>query len=330
MIFKSYLVEKNINIIKKNLILLHGENIGLHNDFKNAIKLNYKETEIIRFTQEEVIKNPNQFFSEINNRSLFETKKVYLLDQANDKILELIKNIEKNLDQQKFYIFAGVLEKKSKLRNYFEKSEHTASVACYSDNEINIKKIVQEKLKHFEGLTDQNINIIIDSCNLDRVKLNNEIDKIIAYFTDKRLENNDLEKLLNIKVNEDFNLLKDEAFNGNKIKTNKLLGDTEMDEEKNILYLSIINQRLNKLAQANELTKTNNLENAISIIKPPIFWKDKNVFIMQTKKWGSNKIKTILDKTYNLEIEIKSNAMVNKKILMKKLLIDICELANAS
>jgi DNA polymerase III delta subunit len=65
------------------------------------------------------------------------------------------------------------------------------------------------------------------------------------------------------------------------------------------------------------------------MIKPPIFWKDKPHFIKQIKKWNLNKIKNILKKTYNLEIEIKSNASINKNVLLKKLIIDICMLANA-
>ena len=64
------------------------------------------------------------------------------------------------------------------------------------------------------------------------------------------------------------------------------------------------------------------------MIKPPIFWKDKPI-LKQAKKWNSNKIKNF-KKTYNLEIEIKSNLIINKNILIKKLLVDICELANAS
>ena len=65
------------------------------------------------------------------------------------------------------------------------------------------------------------------------------------------------------------------------------------------------------------------------MLKPPIFWKDKDVFMNQAKKWKSDKIKNILNETYKLEIEIKSNAMLNKNVLLKKLLIDICTLANA-
>ena len=40
MLFKSYVVEKNINIINQSLILFYGENIGLKNYFKNTLKKN--------------------------------------------------------------------------------------------------------------------------------------------------------------------------------------------------------------------------------------------------------------------------------------------------
>ena len=134
--------------------------------------------------------------------------------------------------------------------------------------------------------------------------------------------------MLDTNLNADFNLLKDEALNGNKTGTNKLLSDTIMDTEKNILYLSIINQRLNKLADATSLTKGTSIEKAIDMMKPPIFWKDKPIFMMQAKKWNMNKIKSILEKTYNLEIKIKSDPAIDKNILMKKLLVDICVQAN--
>ena len=135
---------------------------------------------------------------------------------------------------------------------------------------------------------------------------------------------------MNIKVNENFSTLKDEALIGNKAKTNKLLSDTIMESDKNILYLSLINQRLMKLLEIAKITKTTNIENAINNIKPPIFWKDKTTFLTQANKWNLNKIRKVLNQTYSLELEIKSNSSVNHSLLMKKLLVDICDLANAS
>ena len=37
MIYKSFLVEQNLDILKNNLILFYGENYGLINLFKNKI-----------------------------------------------------------------------------------------------------------------------------------------------------------------------------------------------------------------------------------------------------------------------------------------------------
>ena len=75
--------------------------------------------------------------------------------------------------------------------------------------------------------------------------------------------------------------------------------------------------------------KNAGLEKSINSLKPPIFWKDKENFTVQARKWGQKKIKYILDKSYNLEINIKSNSIINKNILFKKLLVDICHMANS-
>ena len=133
-----------------------------------------------------------------------------------------------------------------------------------------------------------------------------------------------------MRVNDDFNNLKDEALKGNKIQTNRLISDTIMNNEKNILYLNIINQRLTKLYQICELNnKKNNIEKVVNDIKPPIFWKDKPTIIMQAKKWNKSKISNVLKKTYNLETNLKSNSSINHQVLIKKLVVDICEIANA-
>jgi DNA polymerase-3 subunit delta len=330
MIYKSYLIEQSNVVLDKKIFLFFGENLGLKNDLKNKIKLSNKKAEILHFNQDEIIKNDNIIFNEINNISLFEKEKIIFIEQVDDKILEIIKEICEKFNDQKIYLFSNILEKKSKIRSYFEKSDKCGAVACYADNEIGIRKIILNKLKGYSGLSPQIINLIIENSNLDRIKLNNELEKIVTYFQNKKIEYEKLEILLDIKINDNFNNLKDEALIGNKLRTNKLLSDTIIDSEKNIFYLTLINQRLNRLKDAINLSEETNLEDAISKIKPPVFWKDKPNFMIQTKKWNTKKIKKILNKTYDLEIEIKSNSSINKNILIKKLIVDVCLLANAS
>ena len=124
--------------------------------------------------------------------------------------------------------------------------------------------------------------------------------------------------------------MKDEAINGNKINTNKLLDITTIDVDKSIYYIALLNQRLNKLKEIFNLKKESNLETTVNNLKPPIFWKDKPIIIEQMKKWNLKNINEALDNTYKHEIFIKKNSNVDKRIMVKKLVLDICNLANAS
>ncbi len=329
MIYKSYLIEQNFNLIKEKIVLFYGENLGLKGDFKNKIKISSKNSQIVNLLQEDIIKNEKSFFNELLNFSLFENKKIFFINNSTDKILPIIQKIDLENFDQSIFLFSDILEKKSKLRNYFEKTKFTGIVPCYEDNSASLKKIIIERLSGFSNLTPENINIILENCSMSRLKLNNELDKIIIFFKDKKINTHNLQDLLNENENENFNDLKDEALNGNKSKTNKLISDTFLDNEKTFLYLNLINQRLNKLVEIHKLTEKNSLDIAINNCKPPIFWKDKPNILLQSKKWKIEKIRESLNKIYSLEIKIKSSSFTNNKMLIKKLLVDLCHTANA-
>ncbi len=332
MIYKSYQVEQNFNKINLNCFLFYGENLGLKIFFKNKIRKDNENCEFLIFDQEDIIKNNNVFFNEITNISLFQKEKIFFVNNVNDKFFEIFKKIEEFKTEQKIILFSDLLEKKSKLRNFFEKSSNSAIIPCYADNEISIRKIILHSLKGYQGLNIDNINLLIDNCNLDRIRLENEIGKIKSFFQDQKIDTDNLEKLLNTKINEDFNSLKNQALIGNKEKTNKLLSNTVLEPEKNIYYLNLINQRLSKIYEilnVKEKNKDTDLENIVNDIKPPIFWKDKPPLLAQLKKWSKDKVKYVLNKTYNAEIQIKSSSLIDKNIIMKKLIVDICKLANS-
>ena len=328
MIYKSIILEQNINSINEKITLFFGVNLGLKNDLKVKIIQHNENSEILRYSQDELLKDKLLFINEIRNISLFEKNKIFFVENVNDKLLELIQEVEDVLSDRKIFLFADTLDKKSKLRSYIEKSKNCACVPCYEDNEISLKKLINTRLKGYSGLSTYNINLIIDHTNLDRSKLNNELNKIISCFANKNITTEKLEVLLNAKTNTDFNKLRDEAFLGNKINTNKLLAQTGMDSEKNIFYLNIINQRLEKLLQIYN-TDNSKIEEAISSLKPPIFWKDKPSLTIQAKKWDKSKVQKMLNFTFDLEKKIKTNSLIEKNILIKKLLIDICSVANA-
>lgn len=328
MIYKSFLIENKINSLNKRILFFYGENLGLKNNFKEEIKNSNKNLKILKYVQEEILKDLTNIEAEINNLSLFDDKKIIFIENANDKILDFIKSIPENLTNCEISIFAGNLDKRSKLREFFEKSKNDVCVPCYEDNELTIKKIILKELTGFEGLNTENIQIILQNSNLDRIKLYNELRKIKHFFTDKKLKTKELSLLQDEMINDNFSRLNDEALKGNKIATNKLLSETILDQDKYIYYLNSINVKLRRIYEINKIKK-GSLEQSINELKPPVFWKDKPNLTAQARIWSITKIKEALNKTYKLEILIKSNSLIDKKNLIKKTIVDLCQIANA-
>ena len=304
----------------------------MRDDFKEKIKKNNPTFEIINLFQEEVINNKNLLFDTINNTSLFNSKKLIFLHEVSDKIFrELEECTEKKIEDIKIFVLANILDKKSKLRNYFEKNKYLAALPCYKDNERTLFQNITEKLKGYEGLTPELINIIIKNSNLDRSIINNEIFKIKSFFLKKKINKKELNILLNIKITDDFGLVRDASLLGNKIKVNQLIGEIDFLPEDTFFFLNQISNRITKLLEIKHINQSiNDHELAIETIKPKIFWKDKPIYLEQLKKWKPDELKTILNDVGNLELLMKKNSQVKNDILLKSLLVNICELANVS
>ena len=153
MIHKSYLIENNFNLIQNKIALFYGENIGLQNDFKEIIRRLNKHNKILNYDQDEILNSSDYLFEELNNQSLFEEIKIIIINNANDKILEIIKEAKKIIKDNKIYLFGNLLDKKSKIRNFFEKENNLDLIPCYRDSEINLKKLTETQLKNIKGLS---------------------------------------------------------------------------------------------------------------------------------------------------------------------------------
>ena len=106
------------------------------------------------------------------------------------------------------------------------------------------------------------------------------------------------------------------------------MSETVLEDEKAIYYLTLINQRIDKLYQVKK-NKNLEIEAAINNLKPPLFWKDKPRFIIQAKKWNKERLRKLLERTYNIEKLMKTNSSINKQIILKELIVNICNSANA-
>ena len=333
MILKSYLLEQNISLINKYFInLIYGENIGMKDDIKDQIKIYFKSYEKILFTQDEILKKKDILTEQVENTSLFSSKKIIFINEVTDKIKDIIYDIgQKPKEDLKIFLFAQTLEKKSTLRKNFEKDNTQGIIACYQDNEKTLGEYTRRKLKDYSGVTQQIINFLIKNCNLDRKTLSNEIDKIKCLFIDKKINTDKLPELLNNNNNLDFNSVRDACFNADKNNLNENLGNIVLQNENAYFYLSVLSNRIEKLINLNyELKKEKNIEKAIDKIKPPIFWKDKPTFYRQIRRWNSEKLEQARRILFDAEIQLKVNANLNNNTLIKNLIINLYQKASST
>tara|TARA_A100001011_G_scaffold380854_1_gene448670 strand:+ start:6604 stop:7605 length:1002 start_codon:yes stop_codon:yes gene_type:complete len=326
MIFKSFEVENNIEkILKFKFILLYGENIGLKEVLKKKIiNSNYK-ADIINLYQEDQTKNKNVLITEVKNVSLFVQKKIIIVNQINEKIIAEVESLLDCKEDVGIILIGDLLDKKSKLRNLFEKASNLAIVPCYNDNDITLRKLVQNELKDFKNLNSNTLNMILSYSNLNRKTILNNLDKIKSFFDKKELSEVSLEILLNSDRNEMFENIRDAALDGNKAKLNHLFSNFAFSNEESFLYINMINYRLIKLLEIHKQNEKNNDFNVtISKMRPPIFWKDKPVFHRLLKRWDISSVIDALRYLGQTEEKLKKNSNFNNLTMVKNSITNIC------
>jgi len=334
MILKSYIVEQNIEILKNyQATLIYGQNYGIKDDIKQQLKNKNKNSEIIIFFEEEILKNKNILYKNIVNESLFNSKKIIFIHEASDKIInQICECLETENKEIKIYIFADNLEKKSKLRNLFETNKTLAIFSCYEDNERTLIAYINKELEGYKGLSGEITNSIISNSNMDRRVIKSELIKIKNLFLEKKINKEEVLEILNIKNNTSFDEIRDNALNGEKKKINKLLSEINLLNEDTFFYLNNLNYRIMRLQEIIKISEGNEdkYEKTLNTLKPPIFWKDKPLVAQQLKKWNLESLILLTTKISETEILMKKNSYLRNDIIIKDLIINVTNTASST
>ena len=310
MIIKYFELKKK-NLIEIKYFLLYGNNKGLIEETIKSVLKPILPKNIFNYDEIEILNNPESFKEKINNKSFFEDQKLIIIRRVSDKILKIIEEVIKNdLEDIAIILVSENLEKKSKIRNYFEKEKKTICVPFYEDNHQTLAKIVQNFLREKNlKLSQQNINIIVERSRGDRINLNNELTKIENYLKNKKnISENEILKITNLAENYQVGELVDNSLAKNKLRTLTILNENNFNTEDCILILRIFLSKLKRLLKIKtQQQKDKNLDNIISSFRPPIFWKEKEIVKQQIKKLEYDKIKELIIKTNDIEFLIKKN-----------------------
>ena len=319
MIVKQFEISKS-NIRKNIFFLFYGNNEGLKEEIiENLFEKNYLN-KIYRYEEKELLNNISEFFNSVFTKSFFDDDKLIIINRATDKIKDILEELKEKQPQNiQFILNSKNLEKKSTLRKFFEKEKSLICVPFYEDNNQTLSSLVSQFFRNKKiPISQQLINILVERSRGDRKNLNNELEKIESFSANKKSINlNEIIKLTNLADNYSASELIDQSLAKNTRKTVSILNENNYSDEDNIIIIRTLLAKLKRLVKIYELIdEKNNIEQAISSFKPPIFWKDKPLITQQIKSWGKNKLKSLIYESNKIEFLIKKNSNVGKNILL--------------
>ena len=323
MIIKSFELEKKFT--KSKIFLFYGINEGLKKEKINLLKSKNPQKIIKKISEKEILDSEENFFNLIQIKSFFNNEKIIIVENATDKILKIISQINRSTLEDVIIILTGILDKKSKLRNLFEKEKELICTPFYPDTAQDLIKFSLNFIREEKLLISQaNINYLIERCGGDREILKNELYKIKTFSINKQITLKEIQKLTNLVENYDISVLIDNCLIKNKKKTIEILNENNFTPEDGIIIIKVFSNKIKKILRlCKDYEKNKNLEKTLSDSKPPIFWKDKEIVKQQISKWNSKKIENLIFYLNDVELEIKKN--INNSIqIVSNLILEVC------
>ena len=214
------------------------------------------------------------------------------------------------------------MDKKSKIRKLFETKKDLICIAFYQDNNISLFRIATDFFKKNNiQISSENINLILDKCSCDRKNLYNEMNKILNFLLTKKINRDQIIKLINVYEDENYFELIDNCLAKNQVKVNKIINNNTFNNNETIILIRTFLSRLKRLIELKKLERElGNSKDTINNFRPPIFWKDKEMVEKQIKSWNNNQIYLLLDKVNNLEIDLKRNYYMSNNLIFDLIL----------
>ena len=313
MIIKTFEINKK-KFDEQNFFLIYGENEGQKKEIIENLKKNLNGN-IESYDEAQILNNTEVFYTKIFNQSFFENERIVIINRCSEKLYEIIKNLlEKSISDIKIIFNATILDKKSKLRSLFEKSDELIIIPTYKDTPITLMEIAKKFFNNYKiTISQQTINLLVNRCNGDRGNLKSELDKILIYMENKRnISLEEIFKLTNLAENFSINDLVDTSLSKNSRRISEIINESNYKAQDGIIILRTFLQKAKRLLKLYEAQSENeSFDNLINNYKPLIFWKDKPIIKRQLENWSKSKIKDLIEEINKTEIFLKKNSSIS-------------------
>lgn len=251
-----------------------------------------------------------RLFDEAGAMSLMGGTRLIRVEGASDKHTTIFKDYLANPSAENLVIVeAGELGPKSSLRMLFEKSETSAAVPCYVDDERGVSNLIKQTLSA-SGYTIQSDALTWLASNIagDRLRVRMEIDKLMIYMgtQSKQVTLDDAQAACGEAGDQSLDDLI-YAIGGGRIDAALRSYNKLVDEGVAVVtILRSLQGHYRRLHYTKSLmTSGLDMDEAMKKLQPAVFFKVSDSFKAQLRKFPENKLLHIMQRLSNVEAQTK-------------------------
>jgi len=314
----------NDKVINFDATLIYGPDQGIVTERKSLIikKIlgdKYDPFLLTKFDSADLAKNPHKLYNELGNISLISGRKVIVIYNANNNLHKVIEtSLEDKKSDDLIIILAEELAASSKLRKFFESKKNIVAIPCYADDLNMRKNIIRQSLAKF-NISNDIIDYIAHHISGNRLILRQEIRKLqIFCLNGNKLDSENIADLLCDNANNDFQNFANAIADKNPAKAIAITEELLANSIAETTLLRVLINYLQRILESKYLLQAhNNYDNAIRYLKPPVFFKQKDILRRHLNLWQEEELKIILQKLVELELTCKKYSNIKANILLK-------------
>ena len=327
MIIKDYQLIDSINSESFQSFLIYGPNEGLIRENIDIVYKNFSkgaDCEKININGKQLDESISILNDEISTVSLFSDKKFIVIDSAKEKHISIIEDsLSIDFRNTCMVVKQDNLTKSSSIRKLYETSKKHFCLACYDDDIKALSSLIETFQKEHSITFDNDVkSFLLNNLSNDRMVIKNELEKILLSLSedDRKVDIKKLKYILHDSAHTDFQQINNSILFGNIEKGSKSLEKLFNLGTNPVAILKSFNNYILRIRLTQvELSKGKQFDEAIKILKPPVFWKEKSDFKRHCLMWPANIIDNIINEVLSSEIKCMTNNIIAKEQCEKTL-----------
>ena len=315
-------------------ILLYGQDYGLISErssliidtFFNNVDAKHNSLNIIDFSNNILLSDPQFLEIEVSSISLLNNKKIIRIKDASDALYKMLESYFLYSHPDCLLILlSDSLSPRSKIRKLFESHDKAIILPCYSDDKKSILNLIKSSLMKEDIIVDdQGLQLFANYLGSDRLITKAEIEKAILYAgKSKKLDSKDFASFISDQTSLSIDELYDFSLAGNLKEAYRALVKIQKEGTPAIQIIrSFIRQMQSLYNILNASSLNSNINSVIDSIRPPIYFKRKNNIKSQAQKWSLQKVYKALLLLESAEISCKKPKS-NVDVITKQAILSI-------